>query len=158
MRVVAENLNLDEAAFRGFVINPEWKGTMRLHTGLTVADIQVIHEIATAGGCGEGAVDDYDPGTLSEARAMLAQLRAEHRELQGRLAKSRDALRKAAENLSSASTTLRSMIDHDERAVAALGDVVATFLPDDKGWARSVSVTMDDLNGWKSAARPWEGV
>jgi hypothetical protein len=157
MRSVAD---LSEKAvvpgYLGFIAGPEWRGRVRLVTGLTVADLQAIHEVA--GGCGEGIVEAEVPKTLTEARAMLEQVRAERAELAERLQRARDSLRKAAENLNTTNTVMRSLIDHDERAVAALGDVLATFLPDDKGWARSVSVTAEDMDGWSRAAKPWEGV
>lgn len=96
------------------------------------------------------------PETLSEARAVIAQMTAECAELTESLHRVREALRESAAKLSTMSLTMQALLDHDARAVAALGDVLATFLLGRDGWARSVSVPAADIDGWSSAAWSWE--
>jgi hypothetical protein len=181
MSGVAENLDgLASAFFRGFVLHPEWRGRIRLVAGgaITAEDIRAVEEasgvasenvllpsafreraasvrredLESPGALGAGPVT-----TVSEARAVLAEVTAERDELRAVVERCRASLRQREDNLEKAHAEITSLRDHGNRAVSALRDALSTFTRGSDGWARSAMVSPEDMDGWHGAALPWEG-
>jgi hypothetical protein len=118
---------------------------------------------AVAGTCKENpgasssASGVWQVTTVSEARAVLAEVTAERDELHELIERYQVRLQEAAEALERAHASVISLRDHDERAVFALKDVLDMFTRGSDGWARSAMVAPEDLDGWRGAASPWEG-
>ena len=158
-----------EQSFVGFIAG---SGPLRVRLltreaeGVTVAEMKRLEEVLVSGEpSGATALQEKAPASLpppvplslSEARAMLAEFWSEHLELAVHLESTRRALQDLGERHRKDGEAHRRRAEHGEVARRALADVLALFLPDRSGWARSVSVTLDDLDGWHRAAQPWPG-
>lgn len=89
-------------------------------------------------------VTDYTPKNMAEARRMIIALRAE-----------RDEARKVMHLREGQRDALADKASKGDRYLAALREVLGLFQVVDReaGWAKSVYVSLFDLNGWLDLAR-----
>lgn len=153
-----------------YIVHPEWRGRLELETSgqITSEDIRAVEEavlrvemllpLALKGIVAGIQGDDMaqEPATLSEARAMLAEVTAERDALCELVERLRVRARAAEEAGGKAYSSLAILRDHDQRGLAALREMLGAF-PVGDGWVRSVSVSPDDMNRWRNAAVRWEG-